>query len=192
MDREIEVMRVLRVPPLGRLEVARGENRYQQLADLTDPAARQLMLAAIGELVVFAGGYEVLVEAGMAPPAARPAAAAPVSDAEERAQFLARLEQEREATRQAAQVGPRRAGLLSRPRAAEPAALDIVNEIDALLQKELAADPTLSQRTVKLTSAPEGGLRIEVDGHAFERPDQIEDPAIRRAIGAALRAWEAR
>jgi hypothetical protein len=193
MDREIEVLRVLRVPPLGRLEVARGENRYQQLADLTDPAARQLVLAAIGELVVFAGGYDVLVEAGMAPPAARPAAPAPVSDAEEQAQFLARLEQERDATLEATQSGVARAGLLRRrPKPAAPAPLDIVTEIDALLQAQLAADPTLKGRAVRLASAPAGGLRIEVDGRSYERPDQVEDAAVRQAIGAALRAWEAR
>ena len=65
MKNEIEMMRVLRVPPMGKLVVDANEERYATLADVTNPKVRQRLLAAIGELVDFCGGYKVLEDAGV-------------------------------------------------------------------------------------------------------------------------------
>ncbi|MGH2536433.1 MAG: hypothetical protein ACRDHL_03475, partial [Candidatus Promineifilaceae bacterium] len=77
MEPEVEIMRVVRVPPMGQLRVAIGDTRHEQLESIADPGERQRALAAIAELVVFAGGYDKLVQAGLAPPAVAPAGAPP-------------------------------------------------------------------------------------------------------------------
>ena len=51
MRRELEVMRVLRVPPLGKLVVEVDNVRYENLAEITDEKAKRVLLAAIGELI---------------------------------------------------------------------------------------------------------------------------------------------
>ena len=70
MRRELEVMRILRVPPLGKLVAEVNGERYQNLSEITDEKARRVLLAAIGELIDFAGSYQALVDAGVASPAA--------------------------------------------------------------------------------------------------------------------------
>jgi hypothetical protein len=67
MDKPIEVMRIVRRPPLGKLVVEQNGRQFERLAEVNHPQAAQMMLAAIGELVAFAGGYEALVAAGFAP-----------------------------------------------------------------------------------------------------------------------------
>jgi hypothetical protein len=129
MQQELEVMRVLRLPPRGKLVVEVGGQRYESLADVTQPALRQRLTAAIGELVTFAGGYNVLVDAGVAPlllttaPSARsPVEADVVSSTavsgpaptltEQQTAFLESLERQRDELKQAAE-GPRRRSALS-------------------------------------------------------------------------------
>ena len=77
MQNEVEIMRVLRVPPMGKLVVSFNGQRYESIAELSEENVRQLMQAAIGELITFAGGYQTLVDAGVAPSLAAPQAANP-------------------------------------------------------------------------------------------------------------------
>ena len=70
MQREIEIMRVLRTPPMGKLVVNYSDKRYESISDVPEANVRQLLHAAIGELITFAGGYQQLVDAGVAPPLA--------------------------------------------------------------------------------------------------------------------------
>ncbi|MCZ7666008.1 MAG: hypothetical protein M5U34_01560 [Chloroflexi bacterium] len=57
MRKEIEMMRILRVPPLAKLVVEANEERYESLSDVANPQVQQRLLAAIGELIAFSGGY---------------------------------------------------------------------------------------------------------------------------------------
>jgi hypothetical protein len=121
MRQELEVMRVFRVPPLGKLEIELNGKRYQRLEDIADEAAKRRLLTAVGELVSLVGSYDRLVEFGVAPPLTPPAAAAPPppptptaaptpTDAEpmtaEQARFLQRLEQERDAVKRSLRGAP--------------------------------------------------------------------------------------
>ena len=75
MQNEIEIMQILRVPPMGKLVVSFNNQRYESINQVPDAKVRQLMQAAIGELITFAGSYQKLVDAGVAPPLNTPQAA---------------------------------------------------------------------------------------------------------------------
>jgi hypothetical protein len=200
MRDEIEVMRVLRVPPMGKLLVAVGGARHSALAEVKDPALRQRLLAAIGELVVFAGGYDRLLEAGVAPPLGPPAVSPqkpeePLS-AEQEA-FLASLQEELKSTvRRAPSNVP---GAVTQVELAafagaqtEGSATNLVADIDRILQRHLASEPSLAGHNIHLEQPPDGALRIRVDDRIYAHPRDIEDETVRRVLRAALTEWEER
>lgn len=202
MRNEIEVMRVLRVPPMGKLVVEVNQQRYEKLSEVPAENFKRLLLAAIGELIVFAGGYKNLVDAGVAPPVETGAtqmgsgqaavsatpAVQPVEQAQ--AKFLASLEAQRDTLK----TTPSRPApsLIGRQPVSSPsgATLSIVEQIDAILQQHIAADPTLAGRDIQLTQKPAGGVLIKVDGSYYEHPREIEDPKIQLLIKRALQEWE--
>ncbi|MCB8968108.1 MAG: hypothetical protein R3E31_23810 [Chloroflexota bacterium] len=202
MRNEIEMMRVLRVPPMGKLVIEVGGNRIETLAEISNPKVKQRLLAAIGELIVVAGGYQELVNAGVAAPLAvsqqaagggEETAVSSVTD-EQRDRFLRQLEAQRDAMKGSSKSAPT---LTPSPSASLTAhapevtnQLSIVEQIDAMLQKYVAADPELASRSIHLKQNPAGGLRINVDGQYYERPREIDDPKIQIAIKQALKEWE--
>jgi hypothetical protein len=68
--------------------------------------------------------------------------------------------------------------------------LSIPDQINPIIQKHLAADPELAGHVVRLEQDLKGNLSVIVDGRIYERPDMIEDVAIRKAIRAALSEWD--
>ncbi|MEZ4592753.1 MAG: hypothetical protein R3D55_16635 [Chloroflexota bacterium] len=201
MQNELEIMRILRVPPMGKLVVSFNGKRYEKISEVTEANVRQLMQAAIGELITFAGGYQNLVDAGVAPPLApsqpnntRPAEE--VSENEEAQRFINRMEEERDAAKSS---GPRPspsllANLRRRPASTEASAnkmLSLVEQVDTILQRHLLTDPELADRKIHLVQDTKGGLIIEVDGRRYDRPRDIDDPRIQAMIKRALKEWEA-
>lgn len=208
MKDELEIMRIWRVPPLGKLVVEINGQRYASLAELKEPKQKQRILAAIGELVSFAGEYQTLVDAGVAPAITPPAARAIPESAtdeltQEQAEFLARLEAQRD---ELAARKPRR-GLVGRgepeplvtftetgdvkPADAPPRPKSIAEQIDAILQKQLAADPGLAGRPISLEQGASGGLRIKVDGVYYDKPTDVPDKDVQLAIKMAVKEWNA-
>jgi hypothetical protein len=201
MRRELEVMRVLRVPPLGKLEVEVNEQRYQNLSEITDEKIRRLLLAAIGELMDFAGGYQTLVDAGVAPAVSQSVKDEPPLE-QRQAEFLARLEQERDALKAAPPSKPPLAVLggtkmseealaAQVAAAAQKRPLSVAEQIDAILQKHVAATPDMAERSIHLVQNPAGGILIEVDGKKFGKPADIPDPGIQELIKRAVKEWDA-
>lgn len=204
MRNEIRVMQVLRVPPMGKLVVEVNQRRYQKLSEAREQNVKRMLLTAIGELVGFAGGYEKLVEAGVAPalgpgthsPVASMPAGAQTTNEEKQAAFLASLEAERDALKQ---VPPAREPSvlgrfqpLTQTGRLSPAygELNIVDQVDAILQRYLAGDSEFAHRSVHLEQDPSGGLRIRVDGDYYQRPAEIKEPKIQMFIKRALQEWE--
>ncbi|MEM7333804.1 MAG: hypothetical protein AAF490_17080, partial [Chloroflexota bacterium] len=68
MREEIELMRIVRVPPMGRLVIEVGSKRYENLSEISDERLKRRIITAIGELMGLAGGYQTLVDADVAPP----------------------------------------------------------------------------------------------------------------------------
>lgn len=220
MRNEIEIMRVMRIPPLGKLVVEINEERYENIAEITDSKLRQRVLAAIGELVTFVGGYQNLVDVGLAPSLTKPPApAAPPPDpdvepvspelARQQEAFLAQLEAQRnELSNQPSRGGFR---LFNRQEpvtnaqplvtftetgdvkpVVEPAKPQtIAEQIDTILQEHLATDPKMSGRSIHLRQASAGGLRIEVDGKNYEKPTDIPDKDVQLVIKIAIKEWNA-
>jgi hypothetical protein len=198
MQNEIEIMRVLRVPPMGKLVVSFNNERYESITDISQANVRQLMQAAIGELILFAGGYQNLVDAGVAPPLAAnsPAAGTGQIQDDEAARFVSQLEQERDAIK-SAKPKPTvslLANLRPRPARNEASAnkmMSLVEQVDTILQRYLLTEPELAERKIHLVQDASGGLVIEVDGKQYDRPREIEDPRIQLMIKQALKEWEA-
>lgn len=193
MQNPVVVMRVLRMPPMGKLVIEVNKNRYEKWDEITDENVQRLLLAAFGEMIVFAGGYEKLVEAGFAPPIVAAAEAErPLADRQ--AKFLSSLEAEKSslqssgkptrfATLAALQPGQKSAGL-------PPAPPSIVEQIDAIIQKHLIAAPEIAEHEIHVRQDVTGGLRIVVDGISYATPKEIENPQIQTVIKRALQEWE--
>lgn len=202
MDNEIEVMRVIRVPPMGKLVVEVNGHRFERLADIPNAPLRQRLMAAVGELISFADGYKTLVDAGVAPPLA-PAPSRSQQDQEKvspelearRAAFLSSLERERDAMAAQADLTPEPSHIISAAVKDEPPVSvqtgGIVDQIDNILQKHIRAEPKLEGRSIHLEQAPAGGLRIKVDNQVYQRPAEIKEKEIQLVIKMALKEWEA-
>ncbi len=197
MENEVEVMRVIRVPPMGKLVILVGNNRFQQISQVRDPAVKQRLMAAIGELVVFADGYEALEAAGVAPPvsAELPKSDEPVDQSLEarQATFLASLERERDVmylTDAESSGSEHPVGVIESDRKGGTGPLSIVGQINPILKKHIAENENLKGRKIELEQDPSGGLFIEVDGKYYRRPDEIDDPDVRLVLRAALKEWD--
>ncbi len=181
MDKELEIMRILRVPPKGELVVEVNGNRYQSLTDLKNPKNRQLILTAVGELITFTGGYQALVDAGVA--------ASPMTQGtqksleEQRAEFLAKMQGGTSVSREpVSSVIPE-----------ETTDLPIVEQIDNILQKYINQDPNLQHRSIHLIDNPNGnGIQIKIDGQIYTHPKKIEDKRIQLTIKQAIKEWESK
>jgi hypothetical protein len=191
MKQEVEVLRVLREPPLGKLVVEFRGNRYNNISEVAEENVRRFLLTAAGELVAFSGGYQMLVAEGVAPPVAPTAgqAAEGESLSEQQARFLASLEAGKVATVVEKKVPSILPGI-SKPNPTPSQALNPVGQIDAILQRYLAADPELADRSIHLRQHPAGGLQIDVDGQSYQRPREIEDQRIQMLIKKAVKEWE--
>ena len=197
MDRDFEVFRVVRKPPMGKLVIAVNSTEYEKLSEVPSGNLRQRILAAVGDLVVFVDGYDTLVRAGMAPPITGTSSTGePYAPSVEERQNAFRIELERQ--RYEAQLKDQTekiTGELERKESGKPpvgAASDLpmVEQIDIIFQRYLAEDPALRGRIAHLEGAPGGGLRIRVDTKYYSQPKEIEDVRIRRALMLALREWE--
>ena len=70
--------------------------------------------------------------------------------------------------------------------------LTIVEQIDAILQRRIAENPDLNNRTIHLIGNPNGGIKIDVDGKLYNRPKEIGDQQIQLIIKKALKEWESK
>ncbi|MCP5094534.1 MAG: hypothetical protein GY943_03150 [Chloroflexi bacterium] len=202
MGKEIEVMQVLRVPPLSKLVVSVNKNRYGKLSELKEGKTKRLLLVAIGELIDFAGGYQELVDAGVAPMMKSPPpmtntpepASTPNELQDQQQRFLANLEAERNAIRNTASAKPQISVLSGlRPSiktSTTPQINNLVDQIDQILQRHLQQDSELSQYSIHFLQSPAGGLQIEIDGQIYQRPREIENKKIQLMIKRALKEWE--
>ncbi len=197
MDKEMLVMKVWRVPPMGKLEVEVNGRRIRALAEAGHPAVQQRLQTAIGELISFAGGYQELVNQGFAPSLKLSAPAATArqrQDAE--AEFLKSIENQfvegQESRPETRRTEAGRLPASPSPADEESPPLSLVEEIDVILQKHVRNHPHMAGRSIHLHPAPAGRLQIEVDGVFYTRPGEIPDKAVQGLIKNALLEWESR
>ncbi|MCB0011889.1 MAG: hypothetical protein KDE09_07505 [Anaerolineales bacterium] len=199
MDNLLEIMRIMRKPPMGKLIVKIGDSQTTTLDEVRDPKARQRVLAAIGELVSYAGGYAVLEDAGLAPPSQvrsnRRETGGEGELTPEQAQFLESLKEQ--PAPEPPSTSTRLATILNRldnqPEHQEQVPEEprsTAEQINVILQDLLLQDDQLRDRRIRLASAVGGGLQIIVDDEVYQRPGQIPDRAVQEIIKTALRKWE--
>lgn len=192
MEKPIEVMRIVRRPPLGKLVVENNGRQYETHEEIRHPQLSQMVLAAIGELVAFAGGYQVLVEAGFAPELiSKREADGELSLEEQQAAFLAQLQQKSPANQANNSSSPSLFRRRPKAKTEEVGSLDIAGALDDLFQKHITRMPELSNEHVRVETNLRGGTRINVNGRYYEEPAAIPNPMIRLAYKMAVREWEA-
>ena len=191
MEKPIEIMRIVRRPPLGQLVVENNGRQYEKIDEINNQQLSQMVLAAVGDLVAFVGGYKVLVDAGFAPELVTVADDEPSLE-KQQAAFLAQLQQRNPTN--AAQDGAASPSLFRRRKttavADEVSALDIAGALDDLFQKHLTRMPELSSEHVRVETNLRGGTRINVNGRYYDEPAAIPNPMIRLAYKMAVREWE--
>jgi len=199
MEKVVEVMRIKRLPPMGKLVVEIGSQQFSNISQLPSDVIRQMALAAIGELIIFADGYQTLVDAGVAPPIVASASdgisEVDASISERKAVFRAAVEEE-ELAALAGDKSEIGTGPLESHESPKPGTgpleeeLDIAGQVNIFLQRQVQQTPELRGRSIYIAGDLTGGLSINVDGRSFETPSDIEDPVVRAAIQEALREWE--
>lgn len=204
MDKKVDIIKVMRVPPDGQFAIEVGNRPIETIDPLTkNPQAHKIVLSAIAHLVEFAGGYEELVKAGLAPDLAPPPPPAPPTPAvipatpplpppppaEE--QLLASILPPPPPENKPA-GGLRSFFQRATPAKKEPElpTLNVAAELNALLQKQIAQMPELANTKIKVESDSYGGVQINVNGQIYEEAAQIPDPMVRMAFKMATKEWE--
>lgn len=68
----------------------------------------------------------------------------------------------------------------------------IAEEIEEILQRRLQEHPEYRFRVMHIRQAPDGGVRVEVDGQFFDGVGDVSDEGARSFIQSVIREWEAR
>ncbi len=182
----LEVLRVLRDVSDGSLVVEIGGRRYRSLREIDDPQVGRRFMADAQALARFAQLDKYAVPETWSAPA-QPAAPAPSPP-------LA-VEPPRPPQPEEPPL-PRRSGLLQPDMQEEiqpeGPLLSMPEQIEAMLQERLERDPALAYRSIHIRSAPDGGVRVEVDGRYYEGVGDVQDDEVRRFIQETIREWEAR
>jgi hypothetical protein len=174
----VEVMRLLRDLASGGLIVEIGGQRYHHLGQIADPQIRRRFLGNAQALAQFTQGAEadLISPATSEVPSPPPDVPTPPPIT-------------------TGPPGPRPSVLrrgTAEPEEVEEGSKTIADQIEELLQYRLTLTPTLSDRSIHIRPAVDGGVRIEVEGKWYRGVDDVEDAEIREFIQATIREWEAR
>lgn len=200
----VELLRLLRDPQSGQLLIQVGNKRYKKLTDVADKQIGQYILELTAHVLAFSNGM-IMTEGNVksvaqpkvgpvpAPPVTpppEPELPAPKPSPEVEAAFLASL---RAKSTPEPEPLPAR-GLFGRPKPAPiPATLPVLNlarEINDILQVKLALSPLSQRMKVEVLSAPDGGIRINVNGQFYAGPDEVPDPEVKALIKESIKQWE--
>jgi hypothetical protein len=190
----IELLTVMRDITGGGLIVQINDKAYPITKDMRDHEFRQRMLTILRELAQNAGSGPSQPLQGVS--ASPPASAAPAETAPPRvtepppiptspAFDLPRYSLENQTT-------PMTRRDLKKAYEQPIPELDIAGRIEAFLQHKLSVTHTFPGRVIHVRSAPNGGIRIEVDGQAYEAVDDVSDEEVRAFLKAAIQEWQDR
>lgn len=211
-----ELLRLLRDPGSGQLIVQIGEQRYTKLADIDDKKIGQFILKLAAHFLAFTGGMIVtdvgvksvynpkvraVPEPIIAPPVSMPQVtvpAQPTPKIEVPQPPLLKSSPEIGATLSSFSLptaGPAASrGLFGRPKpAATPSLLPTINlakEINEIVQNRLMYSPLASNTKIEISSAIDGGIRINVNGTIYSSPDEVPDLDAKTLIKESIKQWE--
>jgi hypothetical protein len=91
-------------------------------------------------------------------------------------------------------VAPPARGLFGRGRSSGSApalpSLNLAGEINQIVQTRLMYSPLGAGNRIEVVSAPDGGIRIRVNGLAYNSPDEIPDDDIKTLVKESIKQWE--
>lgn len=73
---------------------------------------------------------------------------------------------------------------------AAPKTLTLAEQIELFLQQKLATMPEHAARSIHVRNAPDGGVRIEVDGQSFANIGEITDADVKKLISETINEWQ--
>jgi hypothetical protein len=192
----VDVLTVSRDLADGTLIVQVGSQAYGHVAEITDAESRRRLKAALKELaqqmteppretpsatsVAVPQPAPAAPKSVMPPPVTppRPSTPIPVGDDSWKLPNYNEMANEPLKLRGGA------------PKQAVPE-INIASAIEAYLQHKVRHTPEFENRRLHISSAPHGGVRIEVDGRFYEAVSDIEDLATRSFIAEAIQEWQA-
>lgn len=69
-------------------------------------------------------------------------------------------------------------------------ALNLAKEINDIVQQRLLYSSSGPNNKVEITSALDGGIRINVNGAFYTSPDEVPDPEVKALIKDSIKQWE--
>jgi hypothetical protein len=197
----VEVMRILRDLADGALVVEIEGRRYRSLQQITDAETGRRFMGNAQALAAFAGlsgATAPLPAEGAVVPSPPPIYEASVSSsAVPVASAVPPAPPAPSARRPESGEKARRRGIFGLTRRAEEdeseglLVLNMADEIEEILQHRLSLGP-LAERSIHIRPAPDGGVRIEVDGRSYDTVDDVPDSSVQDVLRSAIREWEAR
>lgn len=172
---ESHVLRLLRDPKDSRLVVELRGQRYRSLAEVIDARDQDLIRDLLRGAAEFVEGAAASSPTAVAASSASPSA----SGVSTRAAVTAAQES-------AEPASPEESA------AAIYKQLSMAEQIEEIMQGLLVQRPDMAQRDLHIRQAMDGGVRIEVDGQAYDGVGELTDPDVRAVIQAAIQEWEQR
>lgn len=187
---------VIRLVPLvaGEWLLETGGKRYRRLSEVHGTAAAPRVQAMLAWLGQFAGQPVSAPSPSASPPrpAAPPPTAQPPLPAPAEDEFLRSLRTPAPAPAPPKMLFGRKQAAGGPAKADEsPAAFGIAGQIEKALQKRLERTPDMLTRHIHVSAAPDGSLRVEVDGRFYPGINDVPDSAVRAVLQSAVQDWEA-
>ena len=189
--RVVEAMRILRDGD-GTLVVDVDGRRYRSLAEVADPAVRSRVLRDAQALAAFARLHEA------SPPPAPPPRAGDAAPREPAGEPPSEPGHTPDIPLPPVPGGTAPPPLGSLSRSTTDDLLEevdnrpFVDQIEELLQYRRTLAPEFAGRSIHIRPAPDGGVRILVDGQTYETVDEVEETGVRQFLQDTIREWEAR
>lgn len=153
---------VTRDPASSEWDVEVNGTRYRNLKDIHDDLTARKVLEALSGLQRFAGSIPIVN------------APAPTADSSP--------------TAPRSSAGP---ALAATSATKFPVPKDsLLDQIETILQRNLARHPALAARTIHIGAAPDGTLLIEVDRQIYQSPEDVPEAEVRDIIRSSIHEWE--
>lgn len=68
--------------------------------------------------------------------------------------------------------------------------INLAKEINDIVQNRLIYSPLGQTTKIDIISAPDGGIRINVNGSFYSTPDEVPDPEVKNLIKESIKQWE--
>lgn len=181
-------------PETGQLIVQIGEQHYTKLIDISDKQVGRYILELTAHLLAFTNGMYA-TEAGVksvripktaqlpTPPFAITESPPPDEETPPPEPSSAWLETPPARPRPTVSVPPKTDSTLL-------GGFNLAGEINEIVQNRLTYSPLAATTNIEISTAPSGGIQIEVNGKVYESAEDVSPPEAKKLIKEAIKQWE--